>query len=197
MRAARSSASGRVVEAEYSARSSATARSALLVRWPNGKTARSKSGRTPRAPQCCATGSPRARAARAQVTVLHRQGSGAYGTHRRRCGFRCLGHRHAPSRPHRAVQWPREDEFGASPVSPRWRSSFAPCSRDNKPLDWTIELWSPPHAQRARHERQLQPDRRRGAAHPPPPNPLSDVPDERGGRATRNAIRSTICRATG
>ena len=44
---------------------------------------------------------------------------------------------------------PREDEFAAAPISPAMSIKLrAVLDADNKPADWSIELWSPPHAQR-------------------------------------------------
>ena len=47
------------------------------------------------------------------------------------------------------VQWPREDEFLAAPISTAMAIELtAVLGTDNKPADWQIEIWSPPHAQR-------------------------------------------------
>ena len=86
----------------------------------------------------------------AQVTVLHRQGAGAYGHNTADdaafdAAFLAIRH---PGRTVR-VQWPREDEFGASPISTAMAIKLrAVLDQNNRPADWTIELWSPPHAQR-------------------------------------------------
>ena len=88
------------------------------------------------------------------------------------------------------VQWSREDEFAAAPISTAMAIELrAVLDADNRPADWTIEIWSPPHAQRpgmngnsnlARRERVAQ----RATAE----RRSNDVPDERGGGATRNAV---------
>jgi CO/xanthine dehydrogenase Mo-binding subunit len=126
----------------------------------------------------------------AQVTVLHRQGSGAYGHNTAddaAFDASVIAMRH-PGRTVR-VQWQREDEFGASPVSPAMAIKLrAVLGNDNKPLDWSIELWSPPHAQRPGMNSNSNLIGAEALPNPPPLNPLSDVPDERGGGATRNAI---------
>jgi nicotinate dehydrogenase subunit B len=126
----------------------------------------------------------------AQVTVLHRQGSGAYGHNTAddaAFDASVIAMRH-PGRTVR-VQWPREDEFGASPISPAMAIKLrAALGNDNKPLDWTIELWSPPHAQRPGMNGNSNLIGAEALPDPPPLNPLNDVPDERGGGATRNAI---------
>ena len=47
------------------------------------------------------------------------------------------------------VQWSREDEFAAAPISTAMAIELtAVLDADSKPADWTIEIWSPPHAQR-------------------------------------------------
>ena len=47
------------------------------------------------------------------------------------------------------VQWSREDEFLSAPISTAMAIELrAVLDADNRPADWTIEIWSPPHAQR-------------------------------------------------
>jgi CO/xanthine dehydrogenase Mo-binding subunit len=58
---------------------------------------------------------------------------------------------------------------------------------DNRPADWAIEIWSPPHAQRPGMNGNSNLLGASALPNAPPPNPLNDVPDERGGGATRNA----------
>ena len=126
----------------------------------------------------------------AQVTVLHRQGSGAYGHNTADdaafdASFIAMRH---PGRTVR-VQWPREDEFGASPISTAMAIKLrAVLDQDNKPADWSIEIWSPPHAQRPGMNGNSNLIGAAALPNAPPLNPLGDVPDERGGGATRNAV---------
>ena len=87
------------------------------------------------------------------------------------------------------VQWSREDEFSASPVSTAMAISLrATLDADNKPADWQIEIWSPPHAQRPGMNGNSNLPGAAALPNAPLLNPLSDVPDERGGGATRNAV---------
>ncbi len=126
----------------------------------------------------------------AQVIVLHRQGSGAYGHNTAddaAFDASVIAMRH-PGRTVR-VQWPREDEFAASPISTAMAIKLrALLGNENKPVDWSIELWSPPHAQRPGMNSNSNLIGAEALPNAPKQNPLSDVPDERGGGATRNAI---------
>jgi CO/xanthine dehydrogenase Mo-binding subunit len=126
----------------------------------------------------------------AKVNVFHRQGAGAYGHNTADdAAFDAsyIAMRH-PGRTVR-VQWSREDEFSASPVSTAMAISLrATLDQDNKPADWQIEIWSPPHAQRPGMNGNSNLTGAAALPNAPPLNPLSDVPDERGGGATRNAV---------
>lgn len=126
----------------------------------------------------------------AQVTVLHRHGAGAYGHNTADdCAFDAsyIAMRH-PGRTVR-VQWPREDEFTAAPISTAMAIKLrAVLDADNKPADWAIEIWSPPHAQRPGMNGNSNLIGAAALPNAPPLNPLGDVPDERGGGATRNAV---------
>ena len=87
------------------------------------------------------------------------------------------------------VQWPREDEFAAAPISPAMAIKLrAVLDADNKPADWSIELWSPPHAQRPGMNGNSNLLGAEALPDFPPQKELNDVPDERGGGATRNAV---------
>ena len=141
--------------------------------------------------RCCANGSPaRSACRRAQVNVFHRQGAGAYGHNTADdaafdASFIAMRH---PGRTVR-VQWSREDEFAAAPISTAMAIKLrAVLDADNKPADWTIEIWSPPHAQRPGMNGNSNLLGAAALPNAPPLNPLSDVPDERGGGATRNAV---------
>ena len=132
----------------------------------------------------------------------HRQGAGCYGHNsRRRRGVRRRVRRHANAGPHacacngraRTSSRPRR---WARP----WWSGCARCSMPmRRPADWTIEIWSPVHAQRPGMNgsanllgAEALPDA------PPPPAEINDVAGRRRrrrARATRR--RSTTCRGTG
>jgi nicotinate dehydrogenase subunit B len=126
----------------------------------------------------------------AQVTVFHRQGAGAYGHNTADdaafdASYIAL---RTPGRTVR-VQWSREDEFAAAPISTAMAIKLrAVLDPDNKPADWTIEIWSPPHAQRPGMNGNSNLLGAAALPNAPPLNPLGDVPDERGGGATRNAV---------
>ena len=126
----------------------------------------------------------------ARITVLHRQGAGCYGHNSADdvafdAAFVAL---RVPNRTVR-VQWTREDEFSAAPMGAAMVVGLrAVLDANARPADWTIEIWSPVHAQRPGMNgranfigAQALPDA------PPPPAEISDVADEAGGGATRNA----------
>ena len=136
----------------------------------------------------------------AQVTVLHRQGSGAYGHNTADdAAFDAsyIAMRH-PGRTVR-VQWSREDEFGASPISTAMAIELrAVLDKDNKPADWSIEIWSPPHAQRPGMNGNSNLTGAAALPNAPPLNPLR----RRAGPSAAAAppatgSRSTTCRGTG
>src|SRR5258708_9865743 len=58
---------------------------------------------------------------------------------------------------------------------------------DNRPADWTIEIWSAPHAQRPGMNGNSNLIGAEALPGAPPRKALDDIPDERGGGATRNA----------
>jgi CO/xanthine dehydrogenase Mo-binding subunit len=125
-----------------------------------------------------------------RVTVFHRQGAGAYGHNTADdaafdAAFIAMRH---PGRTVR-VQWAREDEFAGAPVSTAMAIKLrAVLGSDSKPADWTIEIWSPPHAQRPGMNGNANFAGLAALPDAPPLKPLGDVPDERGGGATRNAV---------
>jgi CO/xanthine dehydrogenase Mo-binding subunit len=128
--------------------------------------------------------------AEAQVTVLHRQGAGAYGHNTADdaafdASFLAM---RMPGRTVR-VQWSREDEFLSAPISTAMAIKLsAVLDADHKPADWTIEIWSAPHAQRPGMNGNANFAGAEALPNAPRPNELHDVPDERGGGATRNAL---------
>jgi CO/xanthine dehydrogenase Mo-binding subunit len=86
----------------------------------------------------------------AQLRVVHVQGAGCYGQN----GADDVALEAAivaiavPGRPVR-MQWMREDEFAAEPYgSPMAIDVAAALDADGRVVDWTLELWSHPHAAR-------------------------------------------------
>ena len=91
--------------------------------------------------------------------------------------------------PHHKGAWSREDEFAGAPVSTAMAIGLrAVLGADNKPADWQIEIWSPPHAQRPGMNGNANFAGLAALPNAPPMNDLNDVPDERGGGATRNGV---------
>jgi nicotinate dehydrogenase subunit B len=124
-----------------------------------------------------------------QVTVLHRQGAGAYGhnTADDAAFDAAFIATRMPGRTIR-VQWSREDEFTSAPISTAMAIRLrAALDADSRPADWTIEIWSPPHAQRPGMNGNSNLIGAEALPNAPPRNELNDIPDERGGGATRNA----------
>ena len=125
-----------------------------------------------------------------QVTVFHRQGAGAYGHNTADdaafdAAFIAM---RSPGRTVR-VQWSREDEFAAAPISTAMAIHLsAVLDAENRPADWSIEIWSPPHAQRPGMNGNSNLLGAVALPNAPTLKELNDVPDERGGGATRNAV---------
>lgn len=124
-----------------------------------------------------------------QVTCLHRQGAGAYGHNTADdaafdAAFIAM---RMPGRTVR-VQWSREDEFASAPLSSGMVIALrAVLDAEKKPADWTIEIWSAPHAQRPGYNGNHNLAGAAALPNAPALNEVNDVPDERGGGATRNA----------
>ena len=97
------------------------------------------------------------------------------------------------------VQWSREDEFAAAPISTAMAIELrAVLDADNRPADWTIEIWSAPHAQRP----GMNGNSNLIGAEALPNAPRAQRAQRRAGRARRRRdpqrrSRSTTCRATG
>ena len=122
--------------------------------------------------------------------MLHRQGAGAYGhnTADDAAFDAAFGPTRMPGRTVR-VQWAREDEFASAPISTAMAIELrAVLDADNRPADWTIEIWSPPHAQRPGMNGNSNLIGAEALPNAPARNELNDVPDERGGGAARNAL---------
>ena len=125
-----------------------------------------------------------------QVTVFHRHGAGAYG-HNTADDAAFDASFIAMRNPGRIVrvQWSREDEFAGAPISTAMAIKLrALLDHDNRPADWTIEIWSAPHAQRPGMNGNANFAGLAALPNAPPLKELNDVPDERGGGATRNAV---------
>jgi nicotinate dehydrogenase subunit B len=123
-----------------------------------------------------------------QVTVYHRMGAGAYG-HNTADDAAFDASYIALKKPGRTVrvQWSREDEFTGAPISTAMAIELtAVLGPDNKPADWQIEIWSPPHAQRPGMNGNANFAGLAALPNPPPQKELNDIPEERGGGATRN-----------
>jgi nicotinate dehydrogenase subunit B len=128
--------------------------------------------------------------AKTQVTVLHRQGAGAYGhnTADDTAFDAALIATRMSGRTVR-VQLSREDEFASAPISTAMAIKLrAELDADHRPADWSIEIWSPPHAQRPGMNGNSNLIGADALPNAPPRKELNDVPDERGGGATRNAV---------
>jgi nicotinate dehydrogenase subunit B len=126
----------------------------------------------------------------AHVAVLHRQGAGCYGHNSADdaafdAAFVAM---RTPNRTVR-VQWTREDEFSAAPMGSAMVVGLrAVLDANSRPADWTIDVWSPVHAQRPGmngHANLLGAEALPDA--PPPPALINDVADDAGGGASRNA----------
>jgi nicotinate dehydrogenase subunit B len=125
----------------------------------------------------------------AKVTVFHRQGAGAYGHNTADDAAFDAAYvaMQSPGRTVR-VQWSREDEFLGAPVSTAMAIELsASLDPDGRPAEWAIEIWSPPHAQRPGMNGNANFAGLAALPDPPAANELNDIPDERGGGATRNA----------
>jgi CO/xanthine dehydrogenase Mo-binding subunit len=125
-----------------------------------------------------------------RITLVHRQGAGCYGHNGADdAAFdAALVAMRRPGRPVR-VLWMREDELGSSPVGAATVVKLtAGLDSDKRPLGWRLELWSPPHGQRPGMNDGVNLLGAEALPNPPPRPEPRDVPDERGGGASRNAV---------
>ncbi len=125
-----------------------------------------------------------------RVVVHHRQGAGCYG-HNGADDVAFDAALVAVRRPGVPIRvlWMREDEMAASPFGAAMVVEIeAGCDADGRPLDWALDLWSPVHSTRPGTNGGVY-LLSAGALAEPWSNPEAmDIPDERGGGATRNAI---------
>jgi CO/xanthine dehydrogenase Mo-binding subunit len=86
------------------------------------------------------------------------------------------------------VLWRREEEFGYEPLSSAMAvTAHASLDAKGRPAGWTTEIWSATHGQRpgVGGACLLAAD---ALENPPPARKPFDIPEDRGGGATRNAI---------
>jgi nicotinate dehydrogenase subunit B len=123
------------------------------------------------------------------ISVRHHQGAGCYGHNGAddAAADAAMIAMRLPGRSIR-VQWSRADELSASPFGPAMAVKLsAELDAGNRPVDWTIEIWSGIHGQRPGMNglnvlaAEALPD-------PPPPSRPTDIGEAGGGGATRNAV---------
>ena len=124
-----------------------------------------------------------------KVACHHVQGAGCYGHNGADDAAldAALVAMELPGTPIRLF-WRREEEFGYEPLSSAMTVEVhAALGPDARPAGWTTEIWSAAHGQRpgvggatllAAEALEV----------PPPERKPFDIPDERGGGATRNAV---------
>lgn len=127
----------------------------------------------------------------AAVHVIHHAGAGAYGHNSADdAAFdAAFVATQLPGRPVRA-QWTRQDEFTVAPMGPAMAVEIrAELDARQRPLDWTLEIWSPPHGQRPGMNGLVNLLGARALPDAAPvPGVREDIPDAIGGGATRNAV---------
>ena len=127
----------------------------------------------------------------ARIKVFHRQGAGCYG-HNSADDAAFDAAFVATRVPNRMVrvQWTRADEFTAAPMGSAMVVGLrAVLDANSRPTDWTIDIWSPVHAQRPGmngSSNLLGAEALPNA--PAPPAVINDVADDAGGGATRNGV---------
>jgi nicotinate dehydrogenase subunit B len=123
-----------------------------------------------------------------RISVRHHQGAGCYG-HNGADDVAFDAAALAVRRPGRAVrvQWEREDELAAAPFGTAMVVKIrAGLDGAGRPLDWTLEVFSPVHTQRPGMSKMPLLGREALPDAPPKPEP-ADPPDAAGGGGTRNA----------
>ncbi|MDO9437084.1 molybdopterin cofactor-binding domain-containing protein [Hydrogenophaga sp.] len=124
-----------------------------------------------------------------QVSCHHVHGAGCYG-HNGADDAALDAAIVAMQMPGRAIRvsWERADEFGHEPLSSAMAVTVhAVLGDDGLPVDWTTEIWSAAHGQRpgVGGAYLLAAD---ALPEPPPQRKPFDIPEERGGGATRNGL---------
>jgi nicotinate dehydrogenase subunit B len=122
----------------------------------------------------------------AAISVKHVQGPGCYG-HNGADDAAADAAVIASLKPGHAirVRWRREEEFAFEPVSPAMVVTVrATLDDDQRPVDWTTEVWSGTHSTRPGSGGNLL--AAEALPDPPPPPEPADVPESSGGGATRN-----------
>lgn len=124
-----------------------------------------------------------------KVACHHVQGAGCYGHNGADDAAldAALVAMELPGTPIRLC-WRREEEFGYEPLSSAMTVEVhAALGPDARPLGWTTEIWSAAHGQRpgVGGATLLAAE---ALETPPPERKPFDIPEERGGGATRNAI---------
>jgi CO/xanthine dehydrogenase Mo-binding subunit len=123
------------------------------------------------------------------VHIVHRPGAGCYG-HNGADDVAFDAALIAQKLPGRWIRvlWSRGDELSASPVGAAMAVKLsAGFGDDGRPEGWTVEIWSPTHAQRPGMANRIN---LLGARALPGyvAEKLADVPDANGGGAVRNAM---------
>jgi CO/xanthine dehydrogenase Mo-binding subunit len=125
----------------------------------------------------------------ADISILHRPGAGCYG-HNGADDVACDAALIAMRRPGRWIRvlWSRADELSASPVGAAMAVKLsASFGEGGRPKNWTVEIWSPTHAQRPGMGSGINLLSAR-ALPGGDPEPVVDVPDASGGGGVRNAL---------
>jgi CO/xanthine dehydrogenase Mo-binding subunit len=125
----------------------------------------------------------------ADIGIVHRPGAGCYG-HNGADDVACDAALIAMRRPGQWVRvlWSRADELSASPVGAAMAVKLsAKLAEGGRPANWTVEIWSPTHAQRPGMGSGIN---LLGARALPgaEPEAVVDVPDASGRGAVRNAL---------
>lgn len=126
------------------------------------------------------------------IQVRHAQGPGNYG-HNGSDDAAIDAAVIAVRRPGRPIrlQWRREDEFAWSPVGAAMHIELtAELDPSGRLVDYTAEIWDPPHVARGRSLAEFALPKREGAPPPPPVGPVGLPPGVRFSGGLLNAIPS-------